>query len=212
MATEQKKGESTGGLRSFLSKPAAYDFLQNLLGASKGRQHIADTLIRAKPGDRVLDMGCGTADILEFLPDVDYFGFDSSIEYIEAARSRYGNRGTFIHGIVGEAEVPDGKAFDIALAIGVLHHLQDKDAQSLFKTAREHLSPGGRLVTIDGCYEKGQFPLKTLILKMDRGNYVRYADHYVRLAQTSFAEPKVTMARRALPVPYTHIYLDCAAN
>jgi SAM-dependent methyltransferase len=212
MAREQKQaGESTGGLRSFLSRPAAYDFLQDLLGASKGRRQIAETLIRAGPGDRVLDMGCGTAEILAFLPDVDYFGFDTNRAYIEAARSRYGNRGTFVHGLVGEVEVRDGKPFDIALAIGVLHHLDDRDAQSLFRTAREHLKPGGRLVTIDGCYETGQFPLKTLLLKLDRGNYVRHAEHYVSLARTAFPGPVVTMSRRNFPMPYTHIFMDCAA-
>jgi hypothetical protein len=58
-------------------------------------------------------------------------------------RNSSGNRGTFIHGIVGEAEVPHARKFDIGLAIGVLHHLEERDAESLFKKAREHLVPGG---------------------------------------------------------------------
>lgn len=94
-------------------------------------------------GDRVLDVGCGPADILEYLPQgIDYTGFDISERYIAAAKRRYGERGKFSIMPVSQAVGQDA-VYDSVIAIGVLHHLTDDDADALFALAANVLRPGG---------------------------------------------------------------------
>ena len=52
--------------------------------------------LRPSIGDRILDIGCGPADLLSYLPQVEYIGFDANSKYISDAKRRYGNQGTFI--------------------------------------------------------------------------------------------------------------------
>ncbi|OGX06021.1 MAG: hypothetical protein A3G87_08400 [Omnitrophica bacterium RIFCSPLOWO2_12_FULL_50_11] len=73
-----------------LGVPAIYSFFRKFVGRDSVRRQYAEKYIRAQPGQRVLDIGCGTGDILDFLPDVDYVGFDMDPAYISAARQRHG--------------------------------------------------------------------------------------------------------------------------
>ncbi len=84
------------GIHSILSVPAIYDLAQTLVGASQDRNWMQREFIRAKAGERVLDVGCGTADILSVMPEVDYVGFDISEPYIAKAKARWGSRGEFM--------------------------------------------------------------------------------------------------------------------
>ena len=86
--------EVTSGIRSILNHPLVYRCTQWLVGAERLRRHLAE-LIEPTPGLRVLDIGCGPADLLAWLPGVDYVGFDSNANYVAAAQSRFGARGCF---------------------------------------------------------------------------------------------------------------------
>ena len=62
-----------------------------------GRRHkytrlIARQYIRYQEEQKILDIGCGPADILKYLPsDVAYCGIDLSEDYIRDARKQYPN-------------------------------------------------------------------------------------------------------------------------
>jgi len=72
------------------------------------------------PGDKVIDIGCGSAEVLRYLPDVDYIGIDINPDYIAFARRTYGNKGTFL---VGDTQFfrgdPRFKDADIVMAFGL---------------------------------------------------------------------------------------------
>jgi len=147
----------TRGLRSVLNAPAVYRALQQALGVEALYRRVTDDFLALEPGDRILDVGCGPAAILDVLPpDVSYDGFDLSAAYIEAARRRYGNRGRFRAMRVGEATISELAPFDVVLAFAVLHHLDDDEAVQLIDLAWRALAPGGRLVTYDPCFVEGQ--------------------------------------------------------
>ena len=63
--------------------------------------------------------------------------------------------------------------FDIVLALGVLHHLDDNEALTLFQIAHDAMKPGGRLVTIDGVWTDDQSHIVKYLLSRDRGRFVR---------------------------------------
>ena len=60
-------------------------------------------------------------------------------------------RGQFFSGKVDLAHIDrlGAGSFDIVIAHGLLHHLDDRQATELFALARAALRPGGRLIIID---------------------------------------------------------------
>jgi cyclopropane fatty-acyl-phospholipid synthase-like methyltransferase len=161
------------------------------------------------PGAKVLDIGCGPANMLEFLPDVRYIGFDASEAYIAEAQKRWGLRGEFTCATVNAQNLQE-RGFDIVLAIGVLHHLDDQESRGLFNLAHEALRPGGRLVTLDGVYVSKQSPIARYLISKDRGEYVRHLDEYESLARGEFPDTKATVLHDLLaPMPYTHLIMEC---
>jgi SAM-dependent methyltransferase len=196
-------------LKNILNIPSLYSVFRHFIGSDKTRQWYADNVIKAKYGSNILDIGCGPGDILNFLPEVSYLGFDLSPEYIESARRRFGDRGEFYCEQVGSGiKVPE-LSFDIVIAHGVLHHLNDDEAKALFSIAHRSLKPGGRLVTMDGCYIDGQSRLARYFLSQDRGQFVRTRPAYEALARSEFQNFRVTIRHDLIRLPYTHIIMEC---
>jgi len=198
----------------FLGFSSLYRLLGTVLGRTRQWSVFAHDYVCVQPGERVLDVGCGPADLLhELPPDIEYIGFDQNEKYIESARERYGDRGEFFTANVDfdHVERLGANSFDVVIAHGLLHHLDDHDANEFFKLARAALRPGGRLVTADGCYQKGQSTIAHLLLAMDRGKHVRTESAYLELASQSFENPKSAIRHDSSHVPYTIVYLVCLA-
>jgi SAM-dependent methyltransferase len=198
-------------MKSLLDRPRVYSLFRRLVGRDSARFVYAREHLRLEPGQRVLDLGCGPGDILQFLPAVDYVGYDVNPAYIERARKRFGSRGQF-HSSAIEEDFNPGKGFDAVIAHGVLHHLDDEAARALFRVARRALKPGGRLVTFDGCFAEGQSPLARLFLSLDRGRHVRTREGYERLARAEFDQVKSVLRDDLIRIPYTHIIMECGTG
>lgn len=130
----------TSGIYSILSKPFLYDLFQELIGAHKYRKNFVGKFITPYPNKRILDIGCGTAKILNYHPAyISYYGFDFDNNYINAAKKYSGNRGSFFCANIAETKFENLKAFDTVLAIEVLHRLSDMEAKILMKLAFKKL-------------------------------------------------------------------------
>lgn len=199
----------TQGIRATLSVPALYSLFGLLIGASSSRSKLSKDYIRPQNGNRVLDIGCGPGDMLPHLPNVEYLGFDVSREYIQAAQKRFGDRATFVCESVDTKSLKQISYFDIVLAIGILHHLDDIEAIKLFQLAKTALKPGGRLITFDGVFTENQSACAKFIISKDRGQNVRTEDGYYQLAAQVFPKIIVNIRHDLLRIPYTHIILEC---
>jgi SAM-dependent methyltransferase len=180
------------------------------VGNDKTRQLYVDQHIRAFEGARILDIGCGPGDMLNYLPEVRYTGFDISPDYIKSARRRFGNRAQFYCEAVGTGTTVPADTYDIVIAHGVLHHLNDQEALSLFQIAHSALVKAGRLVTFDGCYTSEQSILARFFLSQDRGKYVRTQYAYEQLAKKVFSDVHTTVRSDLIKLPYTHIVMECS--
>lgn len=199
--------------RKLLAIPAAYKSLQNMLGGRRSAERLVYEIIRIRPGDRILDIGCGPAELLRYMPDVDYWGVDASEDYIAAAKATHGARGHFR---VGEVR-PDTSAqdfaamgtFDKVLAIGLLHHLDDTQATALLRAAARILKPGGAVFTFDNVFIPDQNPIARTLIAMDRGQHVRKTEQYRTLAAAAFNNIELSIFHDLLRLPYTHIVMEC---
>jgi SAM-dependent methyltransferase len=199
----------TSGIRTILSLPIVYNTVQNIMGGKGIRDELVNDIIRPIKGMRILDIGCGTAEILAHLPDgTKYWGYDISPEYIASAKQRYGVRGTFHCGIFDRTELEKLPKFDVVLATGLLHHLDDSEAIELFALARAALVEGGRIITIDPCLAPGQNPIAKYLIERDRGQNVRDQAGYHSLARQTFASINGTLRHR-IWIPYTHWIMVC---
>lgn len=198
----------TSGLRSVLSAPAVYDLLQDIMGAKSARDRIVRDHIRPFPGMRILDIGSGTSEILDHLPnDIDYVGYDISPAYIERAAARFADRGAFHCRILKEDEARTLAPVDLVMAIGVLHHLDDDEARAFMRIAKAVLKPGGRLFTHDPCFADGQNPFARFLISRDRGQNVREEPGYRALVEPAFSQVQGFLRHQAW-IPYTHFAME----
>jgi len=196
-------------IRPILDKPFFYESYHKLIGANYRSRVLVNDYIRPKPDDRILDIGCGPGNMLPFLPKCRYMGFDANESYITAARERHGDRGEFVCERVSHHTVQQFGTFDIVLALGLVHHLDDSEAKRLFHLGHSALKPRGRMITNDGCYRPGQSAAKRYLLSRDRGRYVRTEQQYLELALTYFDKVKPNIREDVLRIPYTHLILEC---
>lgn len=203
--------ETTSGIWRVLSNPIVYETVQYISGAKEIQRHLIETLARPQKGDRVLDIGCGTGEVIKLLPDVEYVGFDHSSEYIESAKVKFGGRGTFICDDVANFDQYESEKFDIVFAFGILHHLSDDCARELFKISIRALKPdSGRVVTADPVFFKNQGWLDRNLTKLDRGLNVRSDEGYLDLARSYFSDVRSEMIFGRLPMPRSGIALRCS--
>lgn len=200
------------GLHALLERPWVYRAVQRAVGARRARRVFVAEYVRPGPACRILDVGCGPADLLDHLPeDVRYTGYDLNPEYVEFARSRHGERGRFRCGRAGE--LPDaelGGPFDRILLVALLHHLEDEPAAALVAQCRRLLAPGGVVVTFDNTRTEGQSRLARALIDRDRGARVRSPDAYVALLRAAFAAVEGEVREDLLRIPYTHFVARAA--
>ena len=191
-----------------LSSPFIYSTFQNIMGAHSVRTTLVNEFIRPKVGITVLDIGCGPADILDFLPDVDYYGFDISEAYIAKAKNKFGLKGRFYKQELTQSSVDKLPQVDIVLALGLLHHLDDESAKVVLQLAHQALKSGGRLLTFDPCFDAEQNFISRFLVRMDRGQNVRTKAEYTSIAREVFESSRIEVRHRAW-IPYTHCFMEC---
>lgn len=194
------------GLRSrLLEIPIVYEVFMNGLAGPEASSWLVNDVIEIAPDMKVLDVGCGIADILSELPDVEYIGIDHNPKYIDKARLRFGTRGQFEVLDVNDPSFKDFGTFDRVLVLAVLHHLNDDEIKNLMRSLSKCLAKDGRLVTFDNAIIKGQHPIARFLAKADRGRFSRSPEHYRRLLESSFRVEGEFVRHDLLRVPYTHV-------
>lgn len=164
--------------------------------------------LRPKTGMKILDIGCGTADVLKKLPKVEYVGFDINQEYIRTAQKCYRGRGTFLVRKIEKMKKAPYQPYDLVLAQGLIHHLPDAAALHLLQFARRALRPGGRLVTLDGVLTPRQGFWARYFVSRDRGRHVRTLAEYRVLVRSVFPGLKTFVYDGILRFPYTLLVIE----
>lgn len=195
-----------------LDFPYLYSHTMKLLGADRTLTEIIEQYIKPVSGDKILDIGCGPADILSYLPpDIEYTGIDFNERYIKSAREKFQGKGVFILGDIADYDFSFKESFDIVIATGVIHHLPEKEAMKLLSDGYRCLKDQGRLITLDNINEDWIGVRNKIALRLDRGKFVRNKTEYLALF-SNFSDVHCRITKSKLRIPYYHIICEISKN
>jgi trans-aconitate methyltransferase len=121
-------------------KPGLYDSKLGIV--SELGKGVVDWL-DPKPGERILDLGCGTGDLANVIASAgaEVTGMDASEPMIEAARLKYPG----LHFITGDGQRFEAEPlYNAVFSNAALHWM--KDAGAVAANVWSSLKPGGRFV------------------------------------------------------------------
>ena len=164
---------------AILKFPFAYSLFDLIVGKfGLARTSLFAQYLPYTPGMKVLDLGCGTGASAKYFRSQDYIGIDIDNSYIKAAKKKFPSHRFLCKNFldISESLVPVG-GFDLILAMGVFHHLDDQILMTYLLKSRSVLAQHGRLISFDGCTYQDQSQARRSIVLSDRGQYIR--DAYV---------------------------------
>src|SRR5262252_6733191 len=181
-----------------------YDPIVKLFGGARARKALLDHAA-IQPGHRVLDIGCGTGDLVTLIKrlhsDVDVAGLDPDPKALARARRKAERAAVTIQldqGFSDELPYPDA-SFDRVFSSFMLHHLQAGEKEKTLREVQRVLKPGGSLHLLDfGGPESGQNGF--LARLFHSGHTLKYnTDSRIiaLMSQAGLANPKV-VGRRAM--------------
>lgn len=180
-----------------LGAPRLYDTFANAFFFGRRRATFQALIAAAsvQPGQRVLDVGCGTGYFARLLaqavgPEGLVVGIDASPEMITYA-SRKAGRARNCQFQVGTAESLDFPAehFDVVVSSLMMHDLPEDLQVPALREMRRVLRPGGKLLVADGQIPRHGLGWHLLAVITGHGRMARMAPHLKPLAaQAEFAE------------------------
>src|SRR5262245_6031727 len=200
------------GLRSVLAFPWAYRLFNMLAGSKAYEEWFIKNVLGLREGQRLVDVGCGPAQILDRLPRVEYVGLDISDAYIQAARIKFKARGAanFLSGSIEDWTLnPLTYAADIVLVKGMLHHVDDNEAKNILEFAYRILKDDGRFIFYEPCYLIWQSRISTYFMSRDRGQNIRTEQQWKDLASSIFPLVSTNIVTGANRLAYVHIIGRC---
>ena len=131
-----------------------YDPILRLIGADAAKQQLIEQA-DLQPGQRVLDVGCGTGDLLVLIakrhPDVEVIGLDPDPKALTRARrklDRAGLSAQLDQGFSDELPYQD-RSLDRVFSSFMFHHLGSDEKAKTLAEIRRVLNPAGRLHLLD---------------------------------------------------------------
>ncbi|WP_348262180.1 class I SAM-dependent methyltransferase [Telmatobacter sp. DSM 110680] len=192
-------------MKDILNAPSIYHLFQFCGGFFSARVKAIKQYLELRPGQRLIDIGCGPGHILPKLPrGVFYDGFDTDERYIRFANRHFGHLGTFHCRVFDAAAAKEFGPADGVMMNGVLHHLDDKSFTETASAIRSALRPGGFLFTFDGVYVPDQNAIGKWLLDNDRGKFVRQEQSYRNLLERSFDKTEFHVRHDLITIPFSH--------
>jgi ubiquinone/menaquinone biosynthesis C-methylase UbiE len=128
----------------------------------------------------VLDVGCGTGQLLNMLAEnpsePELFGIDRTPAMLDIAKQLLGRRATLLDGESDKLPF-DAFVFELVTCTSALHYFPDPDAA--LREMRRVITPSGNLIITDWCRDYVSMKLLNRILPRTRHAHV----HTFRLAE-----------------------------
>jgi SAM-dependent methyltransferase len=162
-------------------------------------------LLAAKPGERILDLGCGDGALTEVIArTAEVVGVDASAEQVAAARAR-----GLDAAVMDGAKLAFAAEFDAVFSNAALHWMRDPDA--VIDGVWRALKPGGRFVAECGGAGNVERVRRALAAALARRGvdgaaanpwYFPAPEEYrARLERRGFAVVSIALLPRPTPLP-----------
>lgn len=131
-------------------------------------------------GIRILDVPCGTGILMHCCKPSTYVGADIDTSRVFDAGCRYPGEVFVVSDASALSFAQD--QFDLILASGLFHHVDDKILAAILSEFRRVLSPGGKIVVIEAIWPRNKFNVIGYVgRKLDQGKFVRHAAAYEKM-------------------------------
>lgn len=193
--------------------PRLYGSVQSLIRGRKFQKKFVEKYLKLSPGMAVLDVGCGTGWLYSAIRDLhcEYTGIDSCEKRIRTCKARFENKEAFqVAKAEGIKSLSENK-YDVVVAFGLLHHLEDNEAKSLAEGAHRCLKKSGQLITADGVFLEKQNIVKKMLLRLDRGKFIRNTHEYKEIIRKYFPNPECNLEDQLFFMPYDLIVIRAFA-
>jgi cyclopropane fatty-acyl-phospholipid synthase-like methyltransferase len=92
--------------------------------------------------------------------------------------------------------------YDLVVAFGVLHHLDNKQVLQGLTGARAVLGEQGAFLAAEPCWYSDEKPIERLMKRFDRGGFIRDADGYMQLVSSVFQSAVVSLEVGQMAMQY----------
>ena len=195
-------------LYNLINNPFVYRLIQKLMSGTSFRKKIVQKNIKNKKF-KILDIGCGPAEILDYIPECEYYGYDIDKRAINFARKKYSNNNHhFFCKKFNESELFRLPKFDFIILFGILHHLDNKEAKIILNLCKKKMKKNSKLLTEDPILVENQNIIARFLINRDRGLNVRKKKEYLSLLKPHFKYLNAKITNQ-LFIPYTWFSVIC---
>jgi trans-aconitate methyltransferase len=127
-------------------------------------------LLAVKPGERILDLGCGTGHLTKKIQEqgAEVIGLDASAEMIAQAKENYPE---LDFNVGNGASFSFAEPFDAVFTNATLHWI--KDADGVIRSVYKALKPGGRFVGEFGGKGNNQLMMAATATVLKKHGYIK---------------------------------------
>ncbi len=200
--------QRANSLYNLINNPILYIIFQKIMSGTSFRKKIIINNIK-KRRINVLDIGCGPAEILNYIPNANYYGFDIDKRSIKYAKKKYKRKNHhFFCKRFEQKELIRLPKFDFIILFGILHHLENSEIKKLLYLCKKKMKKNSKLLTEDPIFLKKQNFIAKFLIRHDRGINVREKKEYLNLVKKHFRSVSSKITHQFF-IPYTWFSMTC---
>lgn len=187
-----------------LNNPLIYNIVQLSLGMNF--YEVSSKEIRKFESKTILEIGCGTGEILKYLTPRKYVGLDLSQQYLRKARFQFGSKNVKFE-VSDATKMRDfAEKYELVLIVNFIHHLDDESLEKVFRNIKSKVK-FKKFILIDSKPNAG--PFTKLLEYGDLGNHFRTLEEIETIAKKYFIINKsFNLKRFYWPYYYPFLVLE----
>ena len=185
-----------------------YNIYQSTIGYNGWLKRYYKTFIfpeiQKKSDISLLDLGCGTGNIITKLPTyIHYTGIDYQRNYIDYCIKKYPQCTFICQNAIYDINL--NRKFDIIISEALISNFDDKNIEKVFKNIIKLSNENTVIIISDLNFNKNNSKIENFLLKHERGNILRGREEYVKILSKYFKIKTIEEMDNIYRIPYKKI-------